>query len=70
MPLAWGEDESVSEAIGEYFAEMIGHPVFMIRWGDMKYIHCDDDLAKLYDLANDPWELENLADHPAYRVIS
>jgi hypothetical protein len=31
MPLAWGEDESVSEAIGEYFAEMIGHPVFMIR---------------------------------------
>jgi arylsulfatase A-like enzyme len=36
----------------------------------MKYIHCDDDLAKLYDLANDPWELENLADHPAYRVIS
>lgn len=64
MPLAWGEDESVSEAIGEYFAEMIGHPVFMIRRGDMKYIHCDDDLA------NDPWELENLADHPAYRVIS
>ena len=55
MPLAWGEDESVSEAIGEYFAEMIGHPVFMIRGGDMKYIHCDDDLAKLYDLANDPW---------------
>jgi len=70
MPLARGEDESVSEAIGEYFAEMTGHPVFMIRRGDMKYIHCDDDLAKLYDLANDPWELENLADHPAYRVIA
>ena len=42
----------------------------MIRRGDMKYIHCDSDLAQLYDLANDPWELENLADHPAYAVIA
>ena len=70
MALARGEDDGVSEAIGEYCAEMTGHPVFMIRRGDMKYIHCDSDPAQLYDLANDPWELENLADHPAYRVIA
>ena len=41
MPLARGEDDEVSEAIGEYCAEMTGHPVFMIRRGDLKYIHCD-----------------------------
>ena len=70
MPLARGEDDGISEAIGEYCAEMTGHPVFMIRRGDMKYIHCDSDPAQLYDLANDPWELENLADYPAYRVIA
>ena len=70
MPLARGEDDGISEVIGEYCAEMTGHPVFMIRRGDMKYIHCDSDPAQLYDLANDPWELENLADHPAYAVIA
>ena len=41
MPLARGEDDEVSEAIGEYCAEMTGHPVFMIRRGDLKYIYCD-----------------------------
>ena len=35
MPLARGEDDGISEAIGEYCAEMTGHPVFMIRRGDM-----------------------------------
>jgi choline-sulfatase len=41
MPLARGEDDEVSEAIGEYCAEMTGDPVFMIRRGDLKYIPCD-----------------------------
>ena len=69
-PLAQGEDGGFSEAIGEYCAEMAGHPVFMIRWGDMKYFHRDSDPAQLYDLANDPRELENLTDHSAYRLIA
>ena len=69
-PLAREEDGGCSEAIGEYCAEMTGHPIFMIRWGDMKYFHCDSDPAQLYDLANDPWALENLADLPTYAVIA
>ena len=30
-------------ARGEYCAEMTGHPVFMIRRGDLKYIYCDSN---------------------------
>ena len=35
-----------------------------------EYIHYDSDPAQLYDLANDPWALENLADLPTYAVIA
>ena len=42
----------------------------MIRWGDMRYFHCDSDPAQLYDLAKDPRELEKLTDHSAYRLIA
>ena len=65
-PLATGGGDPVSEAIGEYCAEMAGHPVFMIRRGDLKYIHCDPDPPQLYDLAADPGERTNLAAHPDY----
>lgn len=61
MPLARGEDDPVDEAIGEYCAEMTPYPVFMIRRGALKYIHCDPDPPQLYDLRDDPLEKENLA---------
>ena len=48
---------------------MTGHPVFMIRRGDMKYIHCDSDPPQLFDIANDPRELKNLVNHPAYTTM-
>ena len=66
MPLARGETDPVDEAIGEYCAEMTPDPVFMIRRGDLKYIHCDADPPQLYDLARDPLEKVNVADDPAY----
>lgn len=66
MPLAMGQDDPVDEAIGEYCAEMTPWPVFMIRRGSLKYIHCDPDPPQLYDLANDPLEKVNLASDPAY----
>ena len=69
MSLTRGEDDSISEAVGEYCAEMTGHPVFMIRRGDMKYIHCDSDPPQLFDISNDPWEQNNLVNHPAYITI-
>ena len=66
-PMARGENDPVSEAIGEYCAEMTPYPVFMIRRGPLKYIHCDPDPPQLYDLSADPQEKVNAAADPRYR---
>ncbi|MEM7522213.1 MAG: choline-sulfatase [Pseudomonadota bacterium] len=66
MPLARGEADPVDEAIGEYCAEMTPWPVFMIRRGPLKYIHCDPDPPQLYDISADPHEAANLAADPAW----
>lgn len=63
VPLARGEEDPVDEAIGEYCAEMTPWPVYMIRRGSLKYIHCDPDPPQLYDLSIDPLETKNLATH-------
>ena len=69
LPLACGDDDQADEAIGEYCAEMTSHPVFMIRRGKYKYIHCDADPALLFDLDTDPNELNNLAGDPTYSDV-
>jgi len=69
-PLLKGEAEDVSEAIGEYCAEMTSHPVVMIRRGPWKYVHCDADAPLLFNLDEDPHELANLADVAAHRALS
>jgi len=66
MPLAGGRPDPVDEAVGEYCAEMTPYPVFMIRRGKLKYIHCDADPPQLYDLGADPRELNNVVADPAY----
>ncbi|WP_438005088.1 choline-sulfatase [Sorangium sp. So ce321] len=53
------------EAIGEYFAEGTGAPLFMIRRGARKFVTCDGDPDQLYALDEDPRELCNLAGDPA-----
>lgn len=70
LPLASGESDEVDEAIGEYCAEMTSHPVFMIRRGKFKYIHCDVDEPLLYNLEIDPEELVNLAKDPSHAEIA
>ena len=65
-PAACGEHDPKDEAIGEYCAEMTPYPVFMIRRGSLKYIHCDIDPPQLYNLTDDPMEKQNLADDPAW----
>ena len=67
MTMARGGTDPLDEAIGEYCAEMTPYPVFMIRRGNLKYIHCDADPPQLYDLASDPLERTNLSDDPGYR---
>jgi choline-sulfatase len=64
-PMARGGDADDGVVIGEYCAEMTAMPVFMIRRGPWKYVHCDDDPAQLYNLQDDPCERTNLASDPA-----
>ena len=58
------------EAIAEYCAECASHPCFMIRRGAYKYIHCDVDPPLLFNLEDDPKELNNLAADPAHNNIA
>lgn len=60
-PAARGAHDPVDETTGEYTGEMTSHPMFMIRRGDYKYIHCDIDPPLLFNVAADPDEATNLA---------
>ena len=53
--------EGPAEVLGEYLAEGVTSPAVMIRRGPHKFIRCDGDPDQLYDLAEDPHELVNLA---------
>ena len=70
LALSRGEWRGNGEAIGEYCAELTGHPVFMIRRGPYKYIHCAGDPSQLYHLEDDPEERKNLASVPEYSAVS
>lgn len=57
------------EVIGEYTAEGTVSPLMMIRRGDFKFIYSEQDPCLLFDLANDPRELEDLAGSPAHAEL-
>lgn len=62
----WKNERSV---ISEFFAEGSCGPCFMVRRGKYKYIHAEPDPAQLYDLENDPRELNNLAGKDGYQEV-
>jgi choline-sulfatase len=43
--------------------------MFMVRKGQFKYIGCPTNPSQLYDLENDPLELENLAGDSAFKSV-
>jgi choline-sulfatase len=57
------------EAIGEYLAEGALAPIVMIRRGRHKFIHSPADPDQLYDLEQDPDELENRAANPVAKAF-
>src|SRR6202023_2585349 len=56
------------EVIGEYLAEGAIAPLVMIKRGRYKFVHSPVDPDQLYDLAEDPEELANLAPAPAHQA--
>jgi choline-sulfatase len=54
------------EVIGEYTAEGTVSPLMMIRRGDFKFVYSEQDPCLLFDVANDPRELQNLMESPAH----
>ncbi|MDW6001351.1 choline-sulfatase [Vibrio mangrovi] len=69
LPHLEGKPEAHDEVIGEYFGEGALAPMYMIRRGPYKYIHCPLDPDQLFDLQNDPQELINLADDANHAEI-
>jgi choline-sulfatase len=56
------------EVIGEYLAEGAIAPLVMIKRGRFKFVHSPVDPDQLYDLAEDPEELVNLAQAPGHEA--
>ena len=54
------------EVIGEYLAEGAIAPLVMIKRGRYKFVHSPVDPDQLYDLAEDPDEVRNLAPMPQH----
>jgi arylsulfatase A-like enzyme len=58
------------EVFGEYMAEGTVSPLMMIRRGAYKFIYSEDDPCLLFDVHNDPRELEELSQSPQHRHCS
>jgi choline-sulfatase len=65
LPLVAGDAGGWPDLVhGEYMAEGLTQPLFMIKRGSRKYVACEGDPPQLYDLASDPDEQRNLAGDP------
>jgi choline-sulfatase len=56
---AWEDDVMI-----EFTAEGTHSPCLILRKNGFKYVYCEDDPGMLFDLDNDPGELENLCGNP------
>jgi choline-sulfatase len=70
LPLLEGKG---AENSGTVYGEMLGEgavaPLLMIRLGRYKYIYSQRDPEQLFDLKNDPNELNNLAGRPEFQEL-
>lgn len=57
-------------AIAEYFGPGVEQPWLAIRRGDFKYVYIRNHPSLLFNIADDPDEITDLIDDPAYRAIA
>jgi choline-sulfatase len=70
LPLLEGRGaENSSTVYGEMLGEGAVAPLLMIRRGRYKYIYSQPDPEQLFDLKNDPHELNNLAGRPEFQEL-
>ncbi len=68
VPLLEGDDSTAQRSvIAEYTDMGVTAPCRMIRRGSLKLMYTHGQPWRLYDLANDADELEDVAEKPAYR---
>ncbi len=69
LPLIEGNDDPERTIHGEFLAEGVVAPMFMVRTGKWKFIHCPGDPDQLFDLDADPLEETNLAARPEHTEL-
>ena len=66
LPALEGREDPARVTLGEYLAEGVSAPMYMVRQGDWKLVTCATDPDQLFDLAGDPLEMNHLAAEPAH----
>jgi choline-sulfatase len=66
VPFLNGESPQPVSVLGEILCEGALAPILMIRRGRYRYVYAETDAEQLYDLEDDPDELNNLAAQPDF----
>jgi choline-sulfatase len=66
LPALEGREDPNRVTLGEYLAEGVHAPMYMVRQGHWKLVTCATDPDQLFDMASDPHENRNLAGDPAH----
>ncbi|MFO7947413.1 MAG: sulfatase-like hydrolase/transferase, partial [Armatimonadota bacterium] len=65
LPVARGEDTHRDFILTQYHGHGVSSGWFALRSGDYKYIHYHNNGHELYNLADDPYEMNDLSADPA-----